>query len=229
MPAGIDGVEGSSSGVASRGNSDCSGAREGGAVEEEDAAEETAPRSDAPCASSCESIAAVVRLSEKREGAVHTRAQVESVREREQKEERACRERRGDKAARHEIGNGKKRAAALACLRLMLRRVAVVRSSRALRGDAIVIVIVLALRADGPLAAAGARRLQAAAVLAGLLLHAGAAKLGLVPAIWAAAAVGSPAALTGAAPQHAVDLDDRALAGRGRGRRAVRWRRRQGF
>ena len=110
----------------------------------------------------------------------------------------------------------------------MLRRVAVVRSSRALRGDAIVIVIVLALRADGPLAAAGARRLQAAAVLAGLLLHARAAKLGLVPAIWAAAAVGSPAALTGAAPQHAVDLDDCALARRAwravvdGGRRVVR-------
>ena len=70
--------------------------------------------------------------------------------------------------------------------------------------------------------------LQAAAVLAGLLLHAGAAKLGLVPAIWAAAAVGSPAALTGAAPQHAVDLDDCALARRAwravvdGGRRVVR-------
>ena len=89
MPALIDGVEGSSSGVASSGNSDCSGAREGGAVEEEDAAEETAPRSDAPCGSSCDSIAAVVRLSEKREGAVHTRAQRESVRERESKRKSA--------------------------------------------------------------------------------------------------------------------------------------------
>ena len=115
LPALIDGVEGSSSGVASRGNSDCSGAREGGAVEEEDAAEETAPRSDAPCASSCESIAAVVRLSEKRE-LRSTRARRESVREKEQKEERACRERRGDKAARHEMTPEKKRAAALALL-----------------------------------------------------------------------------------------------------------------
>ena len=82
LPAGIEGVEGSSSGVASRGNSDCSGAREGGAVEEEDAAEETAPRSDAPCASSCESIAAVVRLSEKRECGPHARAERERQRER---------------------------------------------------------------------------------------------------------------------------------------------------
>ena len=85
LPAGIEGVEGSSSGVASRGNSDCSGAREGGAVEEEDAAEETAPRSDAPCASSCESIAAVVRLREERECGPHARAERASERESKRK------------------------------------------------------------------------------------------------------------------------------------------------
>ena len=68
--------------------------------------------------------------------------------------------------------------------------------------------------ANGPLPATGARRLQASPVLAGLLLDACTAEFGLVPAVGAATAVRSPAALAGAAPQDAVHLDDGALGAR---------------
>ena len=73
----------------------------------------------------------------------------------------------------------------------------------------------LLLLAQRPLAAhPRPRRLRAAAVLARLLLHAGAAELRLVPAVGAASAVAAPAALAAAAAEHAVDLDGHALARR---------------
>jgi len=93
------------------------------------------------------------------------------------------------------------------------RRARTVRRRRVLRRYiAIRIAVLLVGGSHRPLATTGARRLQAAAVLARLLLHPRAAKLGLVAAVGAPATVCSPAALASAAAKHAVHLDDGALA-----------------